>query len=147
AEGVTDSPYAPMRTDIVVGADPASASRNVANVIVNPNDNTVTGVRSPRWDPSGRDRLIYLEEGIQASFVLADISSVTTIKKQAGGRVRRAEWMPDGSAIVALEEHPSTAPLAVWVYDADARLLIDALFLPNADNSGYSLSDLAPRAY
>jgi hypothetical protein len=113
-------------------------------VVVNPNDNTVSGVRSPRWDPSGRDRLIYLEAGVQGSFVLADIAGST--KKQVGGRVAFAEWMPDGSAIVTLEEHPSTAPLSVYVYDRDGMPLVDRHFLSDTDFT-YRLSDLAPRAY
>jgi hypothetical protein len=146
AEGITDSPYTPQRSNIIVADGPAGAPRIVADVVVNPNDNTVTGVRSPRWDPSGRDRLIYLEDGVQGSFVLADISFVTTTTKQAGGRVALAEWMPDGSAIVTLEEHPSTAPLSVYVYDAEARLQADRLFLSNTDTT-YRLSDLAPRGY
>jgi hypothetical protein len=147
AVSTMDSPYTPTRSDIIVGSDPSLASRFVADVVVNPNDNTVTGVRNPRWDPSGRDRLIYLENGIQGSFVLADISSSNVTKKQAGGRVSFAEWLPDGSGIVTLEVHPPTAPPAAWLYDADGKFVVDALFLPNASNAGYSLTDLAPRAY
>jgi hypothetical protein len=76
--------------------------------------------------------------------VLADITGST--KKQVGGRVAFAEWMPDGSAIVTLEEHPSTAPLSVYVYDRDGTLLVDRHFLSDTDFT-YRLSDLAPRAY
>jgi hypothetical protein len=145
AEAITDSPYTPQRTNIIVADDPATTRpRIIADVVVNPNDNTVSGVRSPRWDPSGRDRLIYLEAGVQGSFVLADIAGST--KKQVGGRVAFAEWMPDGSAIVTLEEHPSTAPLSVYVYDPEGTPLVDRHFLSDTDFT-YRLSDLAPRVY
>ena len=147
AVSITDSPYTPTRTDVIVGTDPALASRFVADVVVNPNDNNVTGVRSPRWDPSGRDRLIYLEEGTQRSFVLADISSTNVVRKQIGGRVAFAGWLNDGSAIVTLEEHPSTAPLSVYAYDSSGAFLAGGLFLPNPDNAGYQLTDLAARSY
>jgi WD40 repeat protein len=147
AVSTTDSPYTPTRSDIIIGTDPASASRSVADVVVNPSDNTVTGVRNPRWDPSGRDRLIYLQNGIQGSFVLTDISSSNVTRKQAGGRAAFAEWLADGSGIVTLEEHPSTAPLSVYVYDADAKLVASGLFLPNPNNEGYRLADLAARSY
>jgi hypothetical protein len=116
----------------------------IADVTMNPNDNTVTGVRDPRWDPSGSRVLIYVESGVQGSFVIADLDARTT--KKVGGRVAFADWTATGDAIVTLEEHPSTAPLSVYVYERDGRLRSSGLFLLPNDTT-YVLTDLAARAY
>jgi len=134
------------RTNVVVGQDTSELRpRIVADVVINVNDNNVLGVRDPRWDPSGRDRLIYIEYGTLGSFVIADVANGVATK-QISSRVSKAEWSPDGSTIVTLEEHPSTAPLMVNRYDPDGRILGNPLPLSKTDTS-YRLIDLAPRTY
>jgi len=63
-------------------------------------------------------------------------------EEAARGRVGFAESMPDGSAIVTLDEHVSTAPLSVDEYDAEAKRLVDRLFLSKTDTT---LSSVGPR--
>ncbi len=129
------------RSQILQGAGPEQHSLQViADVTVNPYDNTVTGVRDPRWDPQGSAALIYLESGVQGAFVLADVSARTS--KLLSGRVAYADWMSNGDVIVTLEVHPATAPLSVYVYQRDGRLRAQ---LPGI--AGYVLTDLAARAY
>jgi dipeptidyl aminopeptidase/acylaminoacyl peptidase len=133
----------PTRSNVIVGDDPAQRSQHIiADVVVNPTDNNVIGVRDPRWDPSGKFRVIYIETGILGAFVLNDFGSGSTQK--FAGRVFKAEWLPDGT-VVTLEEHPSTAPLSVFHYDVDRKAFIgNNLFLSDLHDN---LIDLAPRSY
>jgi len=117
----------------------------VADVTTSPNDNTITGVRDPRWDPSGSRTLIYVEDGTQGSFVIVDLDARTT--KRVSGRVARADWLPNGEAIVSLEEHPSTAPRSVYVWERDGRLRKSGLFVEATPTTPYTLTDLAARSY
>lgn len=135
----------PVHTQIVVSDGPDQRSPQiVADVTVNPNDNNVTGVHDPRWDPKGNPLLVYTEYGIEASFVIVDLGARTT--KKVSGRVAYADWMPNGDGIVTLEEHPSTAPKSVNVYERDGRIRTSGLFL-DSTNTSYTLTDLTARSY
>jgi len=134
------------RSQILQGAGPEQRSLQViADVTVNPNDNNVTGVHDPRWDPQGSRMLVYLESGVQGSLVLADLDARTS--KQLSSRVAYADWMSNGDGIVTLEVHPATAPLSVYVYERDGRLRAQPppLVIPNDTRN--VLTDLAARAY
>ncbi len=146
AAGIGDCGPQPTRSQIVIADDASQRQRIVADVVVDPSDNTVTGVRDPRWDPSGRERLVYVEDGVQRSFVIHDVSLSTAARKQVTSRVSKAEWLPDGSGIVTIEEHPSTAPLEVNVWNVDGTLRTEGLFTPRAGDQD-RLTDLAPRSY
>jgi hypothetical protein len=138
------------RSQILQGAGPEQRSLQViADVTANPNDNNVTGVHDPRWDPQGSATLIYLQSGVLGALVLADLSARTT--KLVSSRVAYADWMSLTDIvtlgdIVTLEEHPATAPLSVSVYERDGRLRSSGLFLIPNDTT-YILTDLAARAY
>lgn len=134
----------PTHATVAVGDDPSKAARTIAEAVWDPTGSTYRSIRDPRWDPSGSDRLVYVQVGVEDSFVLADITARTT--KEFSSRVRKAEWLPDGSGIVTLEEHPSTAPLSVYVWNVDGTLRTGGIFLPQTDTT-YRLIDLAPRAY
>ena len=135
----------PARSNVIVGDDPAQRNPHIiADVVINPSDNNVTGVRDPRWDPTGKFRVIYIQNGTLGAGVLNDFGVGTT--QAFGGRVYRAEWLQDGSGFVTLEEHPSTAPLTVVRYDANGRAQGDPLPLSKTSTT-YRLIDLAPRAY
>jgi len=130
----------------IVAADAPDqrSPRIVADVTTNPNDRTITGVRDPRWDPAGSQTLIYVEDGTQGSFVIADLSAGTT--KRVSSRVGRADWLPSGDGIVTIEEHPSTAPRSVYVWEKDGRLRKSGLVI-DANLTDYTLTDLAARTY
>ncbi len=134
------------RSQVLRGDGPEQHSLQViADVTVNPNDNNVTGVHDPRWDPQGSRMLVYLESGVQGSLVLADLDARTS--KQLSSRVAYADWMSNGDGIVTLEVHPATAPLSVYVYERDGRLRAQPppLVIPNDTRN--VLTDLAARAY
>lgn len=133
------------RTQILVSENPQQRyPQIVADVTVNPNDNNVTGVHDPRWDPKGEPLLIYTEYGIEASFVIVDLGARTT--KKVSGRVTYADWMPNGDGIITLEEHPSTAPKSVNVYERDGRIRTSGLFL-DSTNTNYTVTDITARSY
>ena len=135
------------RSQILQGARPEQDTLQViADVTVNPNDHTVTGVRDPRWDPAGLRTLIYLDSGVDAALVIVDLDTRTS--KLVSGRVAYADWLSNGDAIVTLEVHPATAPLSVYVYERDGRLRAQpSLFLNIPNDTIYVLTDLAARAY
>jgi hypothetical protein len=134
------------RSQVLQGQWPEQRSLQViADVTVNPNDNNVTGVHDPRWDPTGAETLIYLQSGVLGSLVLADLNALTT--RLVSGRVAYADWLSDGAAIVTLEEHPSTAPLTVNIYARDGRSRMGTALPLIANTTDYVLTDLAARAY
>ncbi|HEV2249252.1 MAG TPA: hypothetical protein VGT60_01960 [Candidatus Limnocylindria bacterium] len=146
AGGFGDAPR-PSRTQILLADWPAQQTPWIfADVVPNPADNTITGVRDPRWDPKDPRVLVYLESGIQGSAVIADLAARTSIR--IGGRVSLADWTPNGTAVVTLEEHPPTAPLSAYVWGRDGKIRSGGLFLPlDGAQTIYSLTDLAVRAY
>ena len=146
AVGINASGNPPEHFQIVVSNGPDEQSpRIVADVNMSgQTDRTVTGVRDPRWDPAGSQTLIYVEDGTQGSLVIADLSAGT--KKQVSGRVSRADWLPNGDGIVSIEEHPSTAPKTVNVYERDGRIRKSDLFL-QLNDFDHTLTDLAARTY
>jgi hypothetical protein len=134
------------RSQILQGAGPEQRTLQVlVDVTVNPNDNNVTGVHDPRWDPRGNPLLIYTEYGTEASFVIVDLGARTS--KKVSSRVAFADWIPNGDAIVTLEEHPSTAPLSVTVYERDGRIRSQSSLFLIPNDTTYVLTDLAARAY
>jgi len=146
AGGFGDTPR-PSRTQIIVADSPDQATPFIVDdVAPNPADNTISGVRDPRWDPKGSNTLVYIESGTQGSAVIADLDARTSTR--IGGRVSLADWTAAGTAIVTLEEHPSTAPLSVYVYGRDGKFRSGGLFLPiDGAAISYALTDLAVRAY
>ena len=141
-----DTPF-PQSTDLLLADSPGGPTRVVASQTRKP-DNSVVGVTDPRWDPSGRDVLIYQQTGVDRSTIVLDIAAGTS--KSIGSRVKLAEWGARGESIVTAEEHPSTAPDTLYVWSRDGRLIRGGIGLPPdpaTRTATYRLTDLAVRAY
>lgn len=136
----------PQTVDLLVADTAGGPTRVVASQTRRP-DNSVVGLNDPRWDPSGRDVLLYQQTGVDRGTVILDLA--TGASRVVGSRIKLAEWGARGESIVNVEEHPSTAPDTLYVWSRDGRLLREGLGLPPDPSSGqiYRLIDLAVRAY
>ena len=138
-----DSSLSPTRYDLVVADDIGASARIVATV--KPDATTgVFGLAAPRWDPSGANALLYRLTGVGSTTVVLDLATGASVR--IGSRVRAADWSPDGKRIVTIEEHPSTANDALYVWTRDGQLVRERVDLPG-EPLIYRLTDLAVRSY
>ena len=135
----------PSRIDLLIADVPGASTRAILS---EPSAHIGVGVTDPRWDPSGRNVLIYRQSyPAPSTTFIHDLDSGA--RKSIGSNVSWAEWTPNGERIVTVEEHPSTGPENVWVWSRDGQVLRSQLGLP-PDATGsriYDLEDLAVRAY
>jgi dipeptidyl aminopeptidase/acylaminoacyl peptidase len=143
AMATVDSPFNPTSYDLAVADDIGATARVVASV--KPNATTgELGLAAARWDPSGANQILYRVTGVASTTVVLDLDTGTAVR--IGSRVRVAAWSPDGKRVVTIEEHPSTANDALYVWARDGTLVRERLGLPG-DPLIYRLTDLAVRSY
>ena len=99
---------------------------------------------APSWDPAGTKSFLYRVSGVASTTVVLDLDGGTSI--QMGSRVKGAAWSPDGKRVITIEEHPSTANDALYVWGRDGSLIKERIGLPG-EPLIYRLTDLAIRAY